>query len=263
MYTMVFMVLIALIFAKGCTVSTIDSSNIVQWKVPTSLPKESKKVPNTATSGNGVYSYKVKGKRYWVRPVPVGYRETGLASWYGGKFHGRLTANQEVYNMYEFTAAHKSLPLPSYIKVFNHNNRKSIIVRVNDRGPFVEGRIVDLSYAAAKRIGMYKAGLALVTIEVIDMPAHQKHLLKVSDSSDKHQIAYTQVGTYKEIANAFNVIHSLKRQNLRPHLRQTNHRSATNMHQVRLGPFNAPQELDTISKLLDRNGFKNHRILYR
>ena len=263
MYTMV---LIALIFAKGCTVSTVDISDISQWKVPTLLPKEPKesmKVPDTTTSEDSAYSYKVNGKRYWVKPVSVGYRETGLASWYGRKFHGRLTANQEVYNMYEFTAAHKSLPLPSYIKVFNHNNSKSIIVRVNDRGPFVEGRIVDLSYAAAKHIGMDKAGLAPVTIEVIDMPARQKHSLKVSGLSDKHQIGYIQVGTYKEMANAFNVMRSLKRRNLRPRLTRTSYRSATNMHQVRLGPFNTPQELDTISKLLDRNGFKDYRVFYR
>ena len=86
-----------------------------------------------------------------------GYKERGVASWYGKKFHGRLTSNRETYDMYEMTAAHKSLPLPTYVRVRNlRNNRSSVVVRVNDRGPFVHNRIIDLSYAAALKLDMVR-----------------------------------------------------------------------------------------------------------
>ena len=97
-----------------------------------------------------------------------GYKERGGASWYGTKFHGRLTSNGERYDMYEMTAAHKSLPIPTYVTVKNLDNGREIIVRVNDRGPFHEGRIIDLSYAAASKIGMLKKGTARVEVVAID-----------------------------------------------------------------------------------------------
>jgi rare lipoprotein A len=108
--------------------------------------------------------YVVLGKSYTVRDTPEGYVEQGLASFYGNKFHGRKTSNLEVYDMYAFTAAHKSLPLPSYARVTNLSNGKSIVVRVNDRGPFHAGRIVDLSYAAAVKLGVHRTGTARVEV---------------------------------------------------------------------------------------------------
>src|SRR3546814_702883 len=106
--------------------------------------------------------YKVLGKSYRVLDSAEGYDETGLASYYGNKFHGRRTSNLEVYDMYAFTAAHKSLPLPSFARVTNLDNGKSVVVRVNDRGPFHEGRIIDLSYAAAVKIGIRDRGVGRV-----------------------------------------------------------------------------------------------------
>jgi rare lipoprotein A len=99
----------------------------------------------------------------------VGYSEKGIASWYGKKFHGKLTSIREVYNMYNITAAHKSLPIPCYAKVTNLSNNKSLIVRINDRGPFKKGRIIDLSYAAAKKLDFIKQGTARVLVEAIDV----------------------------------------------------------------------------------------------
>ena len=259
-YTIV-MTAMALMLVSGCTVPKANISDVSQWKVPMSLPKKFNYIPDT-TPKTGGYSYVVGGKRYHVKPVAVGYRETGLASWYGKKFHGRLTANQETYNMYQLTAAHKSLPLPSYIKVWNHNNGKSVIVRVNDRGPFVEGRIVDLSYAAAKKIDMTKAGLAPVTIEVINPPV-SKPATKVSNAPSKHRLGYIQVGAYKEIANASRVVRLLEQQDLVPRVERTSYRSATNIHQVRLGPFNTSQELDAVGRQLVRSGFKDYQVFYR
>jgi rare lipoprotein A len=106
----------------------------------------------------GNRSYAVLGKRYEIRDSAEGYVEEGMASFYGNKFHGRLTSNHEVYDMYAFSAAHKSLPLPSYVRVTNLANGKSVVVRVNDRGPFHAGRVIDLSYAAATKLGFIKQG---------------------------------------------------------------------------------------------------------
>ena len=111
--------------------------------------------------------YKVLGRKYHVRDSAEGYDETGIASYYGKKFHGRRTSNLEVYDMYAFSAAHKSLPLPSYARVTNLANGESVVVRVNDRGPFHEGRIIDLSYAAAVKLGIHQTGTARVEVRAL------------------------------------------------------------------------------------------------
>lgn len=115
----------------------------------------------------GNKSYSVLGKRYQVLDSAHGYAEEGLASYYGNKFHGRRTSSQEVYDMYAFTAAHKTLPLPSFARVTNLDNGRSIVVRVNDRGPFHAGRVIDLSYAAAVKLGYRDQGTARVRVEAL------------------------------------------------------------------------------------------------
>lgn len=113
-------------------------------------------------------AYAVNGNVYIPKKhVPIGWTQEGIASWYGPNFHGKYTSNGEIYNMYDYTAAHKTLPMNTKVKVTNLNNGKSVIVRINDRGPFVKGRIIDLSYAAAKKIGIDKTGTAPVKLEVI------------------------------------------------------------------------------------------------
>ncbi|MFI4969699.1 MAG: septal ring lytic transglycosylase RlpA family protein, partial [Lysobacterales bacterium] len=116
-------------------------------------------------------SYSVLGQTYHVLADPRGYDERGIASWYGNKFHGYMTSSFEPYDMYAFSAAHKTLPLPSYARVTNLDNGKSVIVRINDRGPFHENRIIDLSYAAAVKIGVWPKGTGLVEVRAID-PGH-------------------------------------------------------------------------------------------
>ena len=111
--------------------------------------------------------YTVLGKQYHVLQDPRGYQETGIASYYGAKFHGRLTSNREVYDMYTFSAAHKSLPLPSFAEVTNLENGQSVIVRVNDRGPFHDGRVIDLSYAAAVKLGITQRGTGQVSVRAL------------------------------------------------------------------------------------------------
>jgi len=112
-------------------------------------------------------TYSVLGKNYHVMDDASGYVEEGLASYYGNKFHGRRTSNMEVYDMYAFSAAHKTLPLPSFARVTNLDNGRSVVVRVNDRGPFHEGRIIDLSYAAAVKLGITRAGTGRVEVRAL------------------------------------------------------------------------------------------------
>lgn len=112
-------------------------------------------------------TYSVLGKKYHVMDQAEGYVEEGLASYYGKKFHGRRTSNMEVYDMYAFTAAHKTLPLPSFARVTNLDNGRSVVVRVNDRGPFHKGRIIDLSYAAAVKLGITRAGTGRVEVRAL------------------------------------------------------------------------------------------------
>ncbi len=121
-------------------------------------------------SAGGNRHYHVFGQPYQVLPSAQGYDKIGIASWYGQKFHGHLTSNGETYDMFTFTAAHKSLPLPAYAKVTNLENNRTIIVRINDRGPFHNNREIDLSYAAAHRLGMLEAGTAQVRVQTISFP---------------------------------------------------------------------------------------------
>lgn len=115
--------------------------------------------------------YKVFGKWYQPLPHSKGFRQRGIASWYGKDFHGKKTANGEIYDMYAVTAAHKTLPLGTYVRVHNLENNRKIDVRINDRGPFVRGRIIDLSYTAAKDIGIVGPGTARVEIFALGTPA--------------------------------------------------------------------------------------------
>ena len=113
-------------------------------------------------------AYEVFGKRYYPLKSSRGFVETGIASWYGPGFHGRLTSTREIYDMYQMTAAHKLLPLPTYVEVTNLQNGRKIVVRINDRGPFYEDRVIDLSYAAANKLGILNSGTGIVRVRAID-----------------------------------------------------------------------------------------------
>ena len=160
------LILIFSIAIASCTVikKDIGSKYKKNYQVQEVIPKKEKysKYGNPKT-------YKVFGIQYRTLKTHIGYKEKGIASWYGKKFHGKLTSTREVYDMYEITAAHKTLPIPCYAKVTNMTNKRSIIVRVNDRGPFKKGRIIDLSYAAAKKLGMIKKGTAEVYVQAINV----------------------------------------------------------------------------------------------
>jgi rare lipoprotein A len=161
-----YLIIFIFILTSGCTPIKKGKVNFINnKKIPAKvIPKKEKysKYGNPKT-------YKVFGIQYRTLKTHIGYKEKGIASWYGKKFHGKLTSTREVYDMYEITAAHKTLPIPCYAKVTNMTNKRSIIVRVNDRGPFKKGRIIDLSYAAAKKLGIIKKGTAEVYVQAINV----------------------------------------------------------------------------------------------
>ena len=151
-----------LILIQGCTSSIEVAANLGKKYL---IPKEEKKRIQKPIYKIGK-KYNVGGKYYFPKK-DLNYNKTGIASWYGPKFHGKLTANGEIYNQYALTAAHKTLPLPSAVKVTNLKNNKSIVLRINDRGPFVNDRIIDLSSKAADILDLKKEGTGLVRVQIL------------------------------------------------------------------------------------------------
>ncbi len=147
--------------------------------------------------------YRINGKTYYPLPSAQGYVEVGYASWYGPKFHGRPTASGEPYNMYAFTAAHKLLPLGTYVLVTNLENGRRVVVRINDRGPFVKDRIIDLSYAAAKALGMVQKGVARVRLVALaEGYKKQGHLVFKGAEHLRQGQFFLQVGSFVRYTNA-------------------------------------------------------------
>jgi len=224
------------------------------------LPEPVPKVEPRSRYGNKS-PYEVRGHTYYVLPTADGYNKRGIASWYGNKFDGYLTSSMERYDMYKFTAASKVLPLPSYARVTNLANGKSVIVRVNDRGPFVPGRIIDLSYAAAVRIGIWPRGTGKVQVQAID-PAHPGELSKpaiVSGQGAKHGI-WLQVGAFSSRSNARRLAGRLRRAHLAPV-----HMSQVTLHgrqftRVRLGPLSNASAADRISAQVQRLGLPAPKV---
>jgi len=212
-------------------------------------------------------SYVVFGKRYYVMESASGFVEKGLASWYGTKFHGRRTSSGETYDMYAMTAAHKNLPLPTYVKVTNLENGKHIIVKVNDRGPFHENRIIDLSYTAAIKLDIVKKGTGLVEVRAIQPgePAQKSSksttpVETVSSYNDDSGF-YIQVGSFGELVNAEKM-----RQKIEPVGEQLVKISPTivagkTLYRVRIGPITDIDVADSITNQLESYGVTEHRIV--
>lgn len=202
-------------------------------------------------------SYTVFGRTYHPLKSARGFRQQGVASWYGTKFHGNKTANGETYNMHAMSAAHKRLPLPSYVEVRNLENGRKVVVRVNDRGPFHGNRIIDLSYAAAHKIGMTRKGTALVEVRAIDPRNPQAGSTRTASSPSSGSPArsasapkrspriYIQVGAFGDPNNA----HRLQ-QRLESHLqRAVRIENGGHVHRVQIGPL---VSIETADRIIDR-----------
>ena len=169
----------------------------------------------TSSKGKVTDSYVVNGKRYYRLDASHGFVQTGKASWYGSKFHGRPTASGEIYNMYKKSAAHKTLPLGTYVKVLNLSNKKETVVRINDRGPFVKGRVIDLSYAAAKEIDLISIGVSDVKVialaKEVDGPKSKNGGNPRIEIKDLDKGEFTiQVGAFMDKDNAQTLADRLK-----------------------------------------------------
>ena len=215
--------------------------------------------------GNGPY-YKVNGSTYEVMGTNYGYSERGVASWYGKKFHGQLTSNQERYNMYSMTAAHKSLPLPSYVRVRNLKNGKSVVVRVNDRGPFVDNRLIDLSYAAAVKLDMITAGTSLVEVTAINFdesPAPQPAEPVVVDEQAAEAVEYifVQVGAFGEPENARRRFSLLRDVGIDRAFVYEDRNTSPALYRVRIGPIADVLQYDSIVEQLQRIGISETHLV--
>jgi len=265
--------LLTALWLAGCQTSNVDKSNekpVTDSKSKGAyylddgpeevIPENLSSIPNAIPKREPLNKfsnrpYKVFGKTYYPMTTLKPYTATGYATWYGKKYHGNKTSIGEVYDMYKMTAAHKTLPLPCYVKVTNLKNDKTVIVRVNDRGPFVKDRIIDLSYAAANRLEIIEKGSELVKVELIDLEK------KVKVSKVNKQI-YIQAGLFSEKKNADNLIDKIKKLGT---VKNENIKKIKNedQFQVLIGPFKNNQKAKIKKDELSDNFFINGFIVKR
>tara|TARA_B100000795_G_scaffold2811_1_gene1958 strand:- start:290 stop:1144 length:855 start_codon:yes stop_codon:yes gene_type:complete len=200
-------------------------------------------------------------KKYTPMKKIIPFKEEGYASWYGKRYHGKKTSIGEAYDMYQMTGAHKTLPLPCYIKVTNLKNKRSVIIRVNDRGPFVDNRIIDLSYAAAHRLRIIETGSELVRIEMVNPSLAKKNIKKtenVSSTNSSIKYFYIQAGAFSSEDNASYLIKRLSKIQFRNSL-NIKKLSKNSLHLVTIGPYdskkNAEQALKDIAQKIQLNSF--------
>jgi rare lipoprotein A len=240
--------------------------------VPVSEPgkaqqaQTSTQTPKTTRSGQGnPTSYVVFGKRYHVLDSSAGFRQRGIASWYGTKFHGRATSSGEVYNMHAMTAAHKTLPIPVYVHVKNLDNGRSAVVRVNDRGPFIDGRIIDLSYAAAKKLGVDGPGTANVEISVLatgeSKPTSVVRSIPLIPELQEEVPLFIQMGSFSSQFNANNLVQTLLAANESSAKVSRLQTENGLFYRVRVGPLFDIDEANAIVERLRSKGFQTARIV--
>jgi rare lipoprotein A len=238
-------------------------------------PSASQPVTGARSERGNPPFYEVFGKRYYVLDSSQGYSERGVASWYGHDFHGKSTSSGEAYNMRELTAAHKTLPIPTWVEVTNLVNGRSVIVRINDRGPFVDDRIIDLSERAAEELDMIRDGTARVQVRALDAPIPDGTRLATTTPPPAPAAAsppasrgvsiistaqagtpaagdqpfrplYVQVGAFADSDNAVKLVARLRGEGFRDSFVLTTGQGRDLMHRVRIGPIDDAVEFDRI-----------------
>jgi rare lipoprotein A len=258
--------LLAIVLFTGCSSSgllepddaappePLDVSNI-----PNAVPR-----PEPLSRYGNPTSYVVNGKRYYTMPSSKSYKERGLASWYGTKFQGKRTSSGEPYNFYAMTAAHRSLPLPTYVEVENLQNGRSVIVKVNDRGPFHQNRIIDLSYTAAVKLGILGYGTGLVEVRAIDTsepePAHTPGFGQEPEAprpvAQEKPRLYLQVGAYHERRYAEQLRADLEAHKL-GEVRIVELTGEPTFYKVHVGPLQDTAEANRINRKLKTLGIND------
>ncbi|MDX8405141.1 MAG: septal ring lytic transglycosylase RlpA family protein [Mariprofundus sp.] len=228
--------------------------------------------------------YQIAGRWYTPSHLATGYDQTGTASWYGRDFHGKYTANGEMYDMHTLSAAHKTLPLPTLVRVTNLDNGRSIIVRVNDRGPFVKNRLIDLSYAAARELAYDIRGTARVRVQTLDVveslqkaatkPAGKPVAIHTSalaesvttpiilqaDTAITRSGMFIQLGAYGDRQNALRQQALLSPRFPQTHLVEALVNGRT-LYKLRIGPFRQPQQLEHTMLTLQQGGYTNTMVI--
>ena len=195
--------------------------------------------------------YTVLGKTYTVLPTSKGYHERGIASWYGSKFHGRRTSSGEPYDMHLATAAHKSLPLPTYAEVTNLDNGRKMIVKINDRGPFHEDRIIDLSYAAAIKLGVDQTGTARIDVRAIDVEKSKRSAVKLADGT------FLQVGAFSKRKTADDLAGKMIAAQLKP----VSIQKSRGLYKVCIGPYASEREIEASMRRVVELGYERpHKV---
>ena len=240
-------------------------------RVPDAVPR----VEPPSRYGNPE-SYEVFGQRYHTLRTSAGYVERGVASWYGTKFHGRRTSSGEPYDMYAMTAAHKTLPLPTYAEVTNLKNGRKVIVKINDRGPFVGNRIIDLSYAAASRLGILADGTGQVEVRAIDPGAPATVTARAPESRPAglapiatataappaaNPTLFLQVGAFSSRSNAERLQAELERAAVGPVRISTFSGMNGPVYRVRIGPLASVEEADRMVASLGGHNIDAPRVV--
>lgn len=255
------------LFMAGCsTVGPVKPSAPVArapaQTPPPAPPSAPAPAAPAASAGNPPF-YEVYGERYFVMPNSEGYRQTGVASWYGEAFHGKRTSSGTIYNMHELTAAHKTLPLPSLVRVTNLSNGKSVVVTVDDRGPFVKGRLIDLSYAAAKELDIVRTGTAEVEIEALGGASGAGPMIVYSRGNSPSapspaggniaptlvpaQHLYMQIGAFGKLANAERLKARLESNGVSKVVIRYDSAASKTLYRVRIGPLSGSDEYDALA----------------
>ncbi len=268
-----------LLAASGCSLHP-QRGGYYEDDGPAGVPVNIAGIPDAVPraeplSRSGNRPYTVNGRIYYPLTTADGYRERGIASWYGKKFHGRLTASGEVYDMHAMTAAHRTLPLPSYVRVTNLENGRSVVVRVNDRGPFLHNRLIDLSYAAAAKLGILGVGTGLVEVEAVGpgkpLPPATTTTAGARDltvNSTVHAASatpprlYVQAGAFVHHENAARLRARLERAAFHPlRIESTKQTDGRYLLRVRIGPIASVEEADRLTAQLAAHGVPDALIV--
>lgn len=235
----------------------VDTSSVAE-PIPRSEPRSRYGNPS---------SYVVNGREYRVLASSNGYVERGIASWYGTKFHGRRTSSGEAYDMYAMSAAHKTLPIPCYARVTNLENGRSVVVRVNDRGPFHDNRLIDLSYAAANRIGINAKGTGLVEVRAVSSAEESAPLMASNDASTASPNVggkprlYLQVGAFISRGNADQLRSRLAENLIHNASVQEASRPEGPIYRVRIGPLSGAEHADALTLRITSLGLGTPQVV--
>jgi len=226
---------------------------------PTDLGASPDAIPRAeprSAHGNPPF-YDVLGRRYFVLAAADGYLERGVASWYGPTFHGGNTSSGEQYDMYGMTAAHKTLPLPCYARVTNLRNGRSVVVRINDRGPFVANRLIDLSYTAAAKLDMLREGTTLVEVRALT-PGVPEELTRTAQAPPP--TLYVQAGAFSAEPNAQHLLERLHDAGLASAFVVSPLEGKSHLYRVRVGPVGSVAEFDQLAARLAALGIRDARL---